>query len=165
MTETAILAARTGPADGSLYGWRHGTAITALIMFFDDGAPDGGPSWSVCPHAGTPEAHWPPFTEADRGPGWFRGHYPAGHLADLGPAVAATRGTIFGVPAGEALGGHLFAVGADIAVPPGFVLPRGCYAYFSVLRAGHPLPPLEDLLADERREDLGPRFPLVPLGA
>jgi hypothetical protein len=145
-----------------LYGWRHGTAITALIMFFDDGAPDGGPCWSVCPHAGTPEAHWPPFTADDWGPDWFREHYPAGHLADLAPAVAATRGVVFGVPSGNALGGFLLAVRADLMVAPGFVLPRGCYAYSGVLRSGVALPSLDDLLADDGRVDLGPRFPLLP---
>lgn len=160
MTEstTAGLAAGTGPADGSLYGWRHGTAITALIMFFDDGAPDGGPSWTVCPHAGTPEAHWPTFTAGDWGPDWFREHYAAGHLADLGPLVASTRHVIFGIPAGPG-GEFCFAVKVDIG-ERGFVLPRGVYAYHGTLSAGLALPSLGDLLADERRMDLGPRFPL-----
>ena len=161
MTETETPAPVAGPADGSLYGWRHGAAITALIMFFDDGAPDGCPSWSVYPHAGIPGAHWPPFTDDDWGPDWFREHSAAGHLADLGPSVAATCGTIFCVPSGEALGNFLCAVRADIPVAPGFVLPRGCYAYDLVLRSGIQLPSLDDLLADESRVDLGPRFPLA----
>jgi hypothetical protein len=160
MTETAAVAAMSGPADGSLYGWHNGTTITALVMFFDDGAPDGRPSWSVCPRAGVPEAHWPPFTPADWGPDWFREHYRAGHLADLAPAVAATRNMIFAIPSGEALGNFLFAVKADITLPGGLVLPRGMYAHCSVLRAGCPLPSLADLLADPARMDLGPRFPL-----
>ena len=162
MTETAALPAETAPADGSLYGWLHDTAITALIMFFDDGAPDGGPCWSVLAHADVPEAHWPLFTAADWGPDWFREHYPAGHLADLGPLVGDTRNLVFWVPVAEELGSGIIAVKADLPpVPCGYVLPRGCYAHHRALRAGVALPSLDDLLADERRVDLGPRFALV----
>ena len=160
MTETAALPAEAAPADGSLCGWLHGTEITALIMFFDDGAPDGGPCWSVLPHAGVPEAHWPPFTAAYRGPDWFREHYPSGRLANLGPLIGDTRNLVFWVPAAEEFGGGVIAVKADLPPGPcGYVLPRGRYAYYAALRSGVALPSLADLLADEGRVDLGPRFP------
>jgi hypothetical protein len=142
----------------TLYGWkgREG-AITALMVRY----AGPGESWSLCPDADVPQDRWPPLPAGDDDAfaAAMREQAAAGNVVDLTPLVASSRGIVFWVPAAEETGGGVFAVLAGIPPEPcGYVLPRGRFAHYRALRAGVPLPPLDDLLADGRRVDLGPRF-------
>lgn len=143
-------------ADGSLFGWQEHGIVSALFMSYSSPSmPE--PSWTLCPRSDVPRDSWPPFAGEDLLGPWFWEHVRAGALADLGPVVAGTRDVIFGIPAAPE-GQYYFAAGADITSGRGLVLPRGVYAYTGTLAAGVPLPSAADLLADERRVDLGPLF-------
>lgn len=149
------------PADGSLLGWLQDGTVTAVIPFYAHG--DGLPSWSLMPEADA--AQWPPFAgERIIGP-WLWEHYHAGRLIDLGPVIAASEDVVFWVDTTATLGSGCIAVARYIGFPYGNVLPPGRYAYLETLRSGMPVPSLSDLLADEKRVDLGPRFPVGAFGA
>lgn len=146
----------TTPADGSVFGWLHDGDITALIIYY------GAGGWSLCPRTDMPEDRWPPYADDAQLAALVRDRLQAGGVIDIGPLAGDSRGLVFWVPVAEEAGGGVIAVRADLPPGPGpFVLRRGRYAHFSALRAGIPLPSLDVLLADERRVDLGPRFPLA----
>ena len=145
------------PADGSLLGWAPDGTVTAMVAFY---AASPLPVFSVMPAADA--GKWPPFAgEHVVGP-WLWEHYRAGRLVDLRSLIGSSAGAVFWVDTVASLGSACAAVAVDIS-GDGIVLPRGRYVYFKTLAAGVPLPSLDDLLADERRVDLGPRFPLDSL--
>ena len=136
-----------------VYGWKdHRGVITALIVGY------GGEHWSLCPDADLPPGQWPPLPAADGDvfAAALEPHLAAGNVVDLTPVLATTQGYLFWVPAGEESG--VFAV----AFPPppeyGWMPGPGRFAYCPARRAGRPVPPLDDLLADPRRVDVGPRL-------
>jgi hypothetical protein len=68
------------PRHGSLFGWKCGEDVTALIAVYAKYTPAyPEPSWVVMPLAGTPDAQWPPFTGEQLVGDWFWKHYRAQH--------------------------------------------------------------------------------------
>lgn len=146
------------PRDGALYGWIDCGRVAALIAFYVRWTPEYPlPSWSPMPEADA--AEWPPFVGEHLAGPWLWEHYHAGRLVDLRSLIGSSEGVVFWVDTVASLGFGCTAVAADLA-GGGIVLPRGRYAYYKTLSSGVPLPSLDDLLADESRVDLGPRFPL-----
>lgn len=147
------------PADGSLFGWTHEHAITALIVFYGEYSPESPqPSWAVMPLEGTPDQHWPPFTEERIFGSWFWEHHQAGRIVSLATLVGSAQQTIFWTDTKEILGSDCCAVAHDLRTPDGPTLPRGRYVYYQALRAGKSAPPLSVLLAGTGKVDLAPRF-------
>jgi hypothetical protein len=145
------------PRHGSLFGWQQDGVVTVLIATYTDYSPEHPePTWSALPLAGIPESAWPSFIGEEFGR-WFWEHLQAGKIVNLAVAVAQARQMIFWVPDGTS-GAGCIVVRDDLAGENGSVLPRGRYVYSEDLRAGLPVPPLEDLLADPGKTDLGPRF-------
>jgi len=147
------------PRHGSLFGWRNGKVVTALIAIYakyTKTSPE--PVWSVMPQAGIPSTQWPPFTcEHLFGP-WFWEHYRAGRVVSLGGLIARTRDTFFWANTEAILGSGCCVVARDIKDPDGYTLPRGRYVHHQVLQAGKPVPSLQVLLADTGKTDLACRF-------
>ena len=144
------------PADGSLFGWKDGGTVTALIAFYaEHGTPN--PSWSVMPHAGIPAGRWPPFTSRVLLGGWFWEHHRAGRAVPLARLIAAAPGTVFWVTGPEPPGWGCCVVARDVSAPGGFTLPRGRYAYYRALQA-ETVPAIGALLSDPGKADLAPRF-------
>lgn len=146
------------PQDGSLFGWIHGDAVTALLVVYADESESPIPSWSIMPLAGTPEGQWPPFTDEHLFGSWFWKHYSAGAIVCLGALVAETPDTVFWVDTKMAIGSDCCAVKRDIRTSAGHTLGRGCYVYFQALREGKRVPSLEALIADISKVDLAPRY-------
>jgi hypothetical protein len=147
------------PRDGSLFGWTCEGAITALIVIYAEHTPAcPEPAWAVMPCVGTPEAQWPPFTGKRLFGHWSWVHYRAGSIVSLGGLISANPGKVFWTDTTAALGSHCCTVERDIQSPKGYVLRRGRYVYYQVLRAGKPVPPLEELLANTSKIDLASRF-------
>jgi hypothetical protein len=146
------------PEHGSLFGWKPGKDITAMVTIYTQYTPESPvPSFAVMPLAGTPEKQWPPFTgEHFFGP-WFWDHYRAGRIVSLASIIKDTQRMIFWVPTEGTSAAGCIAVMADVSGKGG-VLRQGAYVYFEDLRAGKPGVPLSELLADPRKADLGPRF-------
>jgi len=147
------------PQDGSLFGWIHGDAVTALISVSTRYVP-AAPQfrWTVMPLAGIPEDQWPPFTgEHFLGP-WFWEGLEAGNIVFLDHFIAATPGTVFWADTTSVLGSDACVVAHDTRSPEAYVLLRGCYVPWQALRTRHPVPPLEVLLADPGKIDLAHRF-------
>jgi hypothetical protein len=147
------------PKDGSLFGWRCGDSVTALLpVYATSMSASSDPFCAVMPRAGAPEVQWPPFTE-ERLPGhWFWEHYWARRIISVGGLIAETPATVFWANTKAALGTDCCAVAHDIDSCEGYTLRRGIYAYYKVLRAGTPIPSLAVLLADSGKVDLAPRF-------
>jgi hypothetical protein len=146
------------PRDGSLFGWVHDDAVTALVVVYADESENPVPSWSIMPLAGTPELQWPPFTDERLFGGWFWKHYLAGEVICLGNLVAENPDTVFWVDLKATTGSDCCAVERDIRTFTGHTLRRGCYLYFQALRERRRVPPLDVLLADAGKIDLAPWF-------
>ena len=147
------------PQDGSLFGWKSGDAITALITFYAAYTPVcPEPSWSVMPLAGTSEAQWPPFTGERLLGHWFWEHHRAGSAVSLGDLIARTPGVVFWTYTEAIFESGCCIVMRDIEAPEGYTLQRGCYVYDQVLRAHKPVPLLDTLFNDYGKIDLAGRF-------
>lgn len=149
------------PRDGSLFGWRRGADITALVVTYaeDDGdGADTEPTWSAMPRADVPGSRWPPFAGQDFAGSGFWDHYRAGRVVNLAPVVAASPRTAFWVTR-AAPGWSCCAVTRDLAGTGGqWHLGRGVFAYSEVLRGGLPVPDANTLAADPGAVDLAPQF-------
>jgi hypothetical protein len=147
------------PRDGSLFGWRCGDAVAALIPVYTTSTPTSpDPFCAVMPRAGVPEAQWPPFTEV-RFPGpWFWEHYRARRIVSVGGLIAETPATVFWANTKASLGTQCCVVAHDIGSDKDYTLRRGIYVYYKALQTGMPVPSLTVLLADSGKIDLAPRF-------
>jgi hypothetical protein len=147
------------PRHGSLFGWKCGDDVTALVAVYAKYTPAyPEPSWTVLPLAGTQDAQWPPFTGEQLLGDWFWKHYRAGSMVSLGRLIAGTSDTVFWAGTEAILGWDCCVVARDIASREGYTLPRGCYVYYEALQAGKVVPPLDVLLAHFGKTDLAPRF-------
>lgn len=152
----ALLHGIPFPTDGSLFGWRRGDEITALIAFYAEyasGAPE--PCWSVMPLADTPERQRPSFPSFG---GWFWKLLESGSIVYLGDLIATTPGTVFWSDTEPIIGSGCCLVTRDIKSDDGYTLSRGRYVHHSVLSSGERVPPLDVLLTETRTTDLAPRF-------
>jgi len=159
----AFVNALTGgvpmPRHGSLFGWRHGEYVTALIAIYAryaETSPE--PGWSLMPHAGIPRPQWPPFADEHVFGAWFWKHHRAGRIVTLGGLIARTVDTVFWTDTTAILGSGCCVVARDIRSTDGYTLPRGRYVHHQVLQAGKPVPSLRALLADAAKTDLAGRF-------
>jgi hypothetical protein len=147
------------PVHGSVFGWRCGDAVTALILTYANwtpGAPE--PSWAVMPLVGISQQQWPPFTGERLFDRWFWDCYLDGSIVSLSELIAGTRDAVFWVDTKAILGSGCCAVTRDIKSSKGYTLSAGRYVYHEVLRAGQPVPSLELLLASASTIDLAPRL-------
>lgn len=147
------------PRDGSLFGWRSGDTVTALVPVyttFKPASPD--PFWVVMPRAGIPEAQWPPFADECLFGHWFWEYFQVGRTISVGDLIAGTRDTVFWADTKAILGTACCAVARDVESHEGCTLRRGIYVPHQALRAGKPVPPLTVLLDDPGKTDLAPRF-------
>jgi hypothetical protein len=147
------------PRDGSLFGWKSGDGVTALVTIHVKYTPaHPEPSWSLMLLADVPEALWPPFVEEPLFGSWFWDHYQAGSIIWLDRLIAATPDTVFWVDTEAILDSDCCIVARDIESPTGYTLRRGRYVYYQVLEEGKQVPPLAELLASPDKTDLAPRF-------
>jgi hypothetical protein len=147
------------PRHGSMFGWRCGNPVTALVAVYAKYTPScPEPCWTVMPLVGIPEAQWPPFTGECLLGHWFWEHYRAGSIVSLGGLIAETPDTVFWADTEAILGWDCCAVAHDVSSREGFTLRRGRYVYYQALRAGKPVPSLSVLLSDICKTDLAPRF-------
>jgi len=147
------------PRDGSLFGWTCGEVVVALIVIYAEYTPaHPEPGWAVMPLVGTPEAQWPTFTGQRLFGHWSWEQYRRGSIISLDDLIAVTPATAYWVNTKAILGSDCCAVAHDISAPGGYVLRRGCYAYYESLQAGRLVPSLEALLAAPDKIDLAPRF-------
>lgn len=153
------------PRDGSMFGWTHNDAVTALVVVYAGESRGSVPSWTVMPLADAPEWQWPPFTDERFFGNWFWKYYWAGEVISLGDLVAGTPDTVFWVDTKATLGSDCCVVESDIRSSTGDTLQHGCYVYFRALRERKPLPSLEALLADAAKLDLSPRYKQLSRGA
>jgi hypothetical protein len=155
----AIMAGTPIPRDGSLFGWRHGDSITALLVTYTQQTPETPePSWAVMPLAGTAESQWPPFAAEIWFGGWFWDDFRAKNLVLLDASIAASTRTVFWADTHAAIGSNSAVVTRDLKTLEGYTLPRGQYVYHRTLRKGEGIPSLEALLTGDRLYDLGPQF-------
>jgi hypothetical protein len=146
------------PRDGSLFGWRRGGDITALVATYSQYTPETlVPSFSTELLPGTSEKEWPPFAGAPLFGPWFWEHYRDGRIVNLAGLISGTQRMIFWVDTVSVLGSGCTAVAQDVKGPAG-TLRQGVYVWHGTLRAGKAVPSLADLLADSGKTDLGPRF-------
>jgi len=156
---TALNSGIPLPRHGSMFGWTHQHAITALIVIYTDyDSARPLPRWTVMPLAGTPEPHWPPFTGRPFFGSWFWDYYWAGGIVPLDSLIAETPDTIFWVNTRVMLGSDCCAVAYDSTSAERDTLKRGCYVYSEVLRACAQIPSLKELLAEPDKVDLSTRF-------
>jgi len=147
------------PLHGSLFGWRRGDSITALIAIYAEYSPPHiQPSWTVMPLADIPEAQWPPFTGRPFLGEWFWQWYRSGSITSLSNLIATTPDTVFWVDTRTTLGSGSCAVAAEVNAPEGYKLRCGSYVYYRALRMGKPVPSLQALLSDDSKIDLSPAF-------
>jgi hypothetical protein len=147
------------PRDGSLFGWLHKTAVTALVAVHAEYTPvTPEPSWAVMPLAGTPESKWPPFTGEVFIGRWLWDYYQSGQLVSLDNLIAGTPGAIFWVDTEATLGWDSCVVARELTTSEGHTFPRGSYVYHQVLRTGKQVPDLEAMLHQAASIDLAPRF-------
>ena len=147
------------PRDGSLFGWRYGDAVTALVPVYTTSTPASpDPFCAVMPRAGIPEVQWPPFTEEHLPGSWFWERYWARKIISVGGLIAETPATVFWANTKATLGTNCCLVAHDIESGEDYTLPRGTYVYYEALQAGTPVPSLTALLADSGKIDLAPRF-------
>ncbi len=152
----AVLLGVPFPADGSLFGWRCGDEITALIAFYAEYAPGAPePCWSVMPLADAREGQWPSFPSFGE---WFWKLLESGSVVYLGDLIATTPGTVFWSDTEPIIGSGCCLVIRDIKSDDGYTLRRGRYVHHSVLSSGEQVPPLDDLLSETRTTDLASRF-------
>jgi hypothetical protein len=153
------------PRDGSIFGWTHHDAVTALVVVYAGESSGSVPSWTVMPLADAPEWQWPPFTDERFFGNWFWKYYWAGEVICLGDLVAGIPDTVFWVDAKATLGSDCCVVARNIRSSTGDTLQHGCYVYFRALRERKPLPSVEALLADADKVDLSPRYRQFSCGA
>jgi hypothetical protein len=147
------------PRDGSMFGWKSGQDVTALLTFNSRYAPERPePSWSVMPLADLPETQWPPFTGRHVLGRWFWECHQAGAIVSLDRLITQNPRAVYWVDTKQLLGWDCCVVARNIAVPDGFTLRRGRYVYYEALRAGKAVPALDALLADANKTDLAPQF-------
>jgi hypothetical protein len=147
------------PQHGSLFGWRNGDAIHALIAIYADDTPAClDPSWTVMPLVEAPQTDWPPFTKQVLFGHWFWEHYWAGSIVSLADLIASIPDTVFLAETEAIIGWDCCVVARNITSPEGYTLRRGRYVYFQTLRAGELVPSLEVLLSNTRKVDLAPWF-------
>jgi len=147
------------PRHGSLFGWRSGDSVTALVPIHADYTPTcPEPAWKVMPRAGIPAEWWPPFTNESLLGHWFWSYYRAGRIVSLATLIAGKPDTVFWTDRQEVPGRDCCAVARDITSPEGYTLRRGRYVYYGALRTDKPVPPMSTLLADVGRIDIAPRF-------
>jgi hypothetical protein len=152
----AVLRGVPFPADGSLFGWRQGDEITAMIAFYAEYAPGApAPCWSIMPLADTPERQWPSFSAFGE---WFWKCHESGGVVDLGGLIAATPGAVFWSDTEPIFGSGSCVVTRDVESDNGYTLRRGRYVHHSVLSSGVQVPPLDVLLSKTHTTDLAPRF-------
>ncbi len=160
--DVAVKAVTQGvpiPRDGSLFGWRCGNAVTALVPVYTTSTPASpDPFWAVMPRTGIPEEQWPPFADQRLLGDWFWEDYRNGRITFLDDLIAGTLDTVFWVDTKAILGSHCCIVARDIESPQRYKLRRGVYVYYRALRAGDPIPSLEWLLAKADKTDLASRF-------
>jgi hypothetical protein len=155
----AITCAVPLPRHGSLFGWRSGDTITALVTFHADCTPTcPEPSWKVMPHVGISHDCWPPFTDEPFLGQWFWSHHRAGRIVSLGGLIAGQPGVVFWTDREEILGRDCCVVAHDITSSNGYSLRMGRYVHYGALRIQGPIPPVNSLLADVGKVDLAPRF-------
>jgi hypothetical protein len=152
----AVMGGVPFPIDGSLFGWRRGDEITAMIAFYAEYAPGAPePCWSIMPLADTQERQWPSFSAFGE---WFWKRLESGGIIDLGDLIAATPGTVFWSDTEPILGSGSCLVTRDIESDNGYTLRRGRYVHHSVLTSGVHVPPLDVILTSTHTTDLAPRF-------
>lgn len=169
VSEMAVKAVTRGvpiPRDGSLFGWAHGGAVTALIAIYAEYTsiyPE--PGWAVMPLAGTPEALWPPFTGERLWGHWSWDENGANSIVSLDNLIAENPDTVCWVDTKITLGSDCCVVKRDISTSQGHVLQSGRYVYYKTLREGKALPSVQTLLTDADKIDLAPRFQLSNMTA
>jgi hypothetical protein len=147
------------PRDGSLFGWKHGDAVTALIAVYAEYEPlSPDPCWSVMPLVGSPEAQWPPFTGEPLIGNCFWELHQAGKVVSVESLIAATSDTVFWADTDAVIGSGCCVVARDIRSPEGYTLQSGRYVYYKALRTGAPMPSLQALLAGTGKTDLATQF-------
>jgi hypothetical protein len=149
------------PDDRSLFGWRHGDTVTALVAVsttYTPACPE--PCWAVMPLADAPEAQWPPFTDECLFGFWFWEHLQTASIVSVSDLIARNPNTVFWVDTEAILGSDCCAVAHDIESTNGPTLQRGRYVYSDALRADKPVPPLSVLLTDSGKTDMASQFQL-----
>jgi hypothetical protein len=147
------------PQDGSLFGWTHGEAVTALVAVYTHYTTTSPvPSWAIMPLAGVPETQWPPFTDESLFGVWFWERFRTGSITFLNDLIADSPAAVYWVNTQAVLGSDCCVVARNVTSPNGQVLRRGRYIYYQALRAGTPVPSLAALLADVDKTDLALRF-------
>ena len=147
------------PRDGSVFGWKSGQDITALVTFYVRYTPEcPEPSWAVMPLADLPEIQWPPFTGRHVLGGWFWEYHQTGAIIWLDRLIRQNPRAVYWVDTKEFLGWDCCVVARDIAIRDGFTFRRGRYVYYEALQAGNAVPALDALLADADKTDLASRF-------
>jgi hypothetical protein len=165
--DIAVRAVKCGvpiPRDGSLFGWKAGDAVTALITVFVDDLPAfSQPRWTVMPLAGIPEAQWPPFTAEHLLGQWFWEHYRSHAIVSLDGLIGAVPDTAFWIDTKAILGWDTGVVARDIKSREGYTLRQGRYVYYQALRLKRSVPSLDSLVARDDKIDLAFRFqPCIP---
>jgi hypothetical protein len=147
------------PRDGSLFGWRCGNAVTALIPIYTMFTPQSPePFLAVMPRANIPETDWPPFTNDGNFGQWFWEHCWAGRIISVHSLIAGASSTVFWANTQAIFGSNCCLVAHDVSSADGYKLPQGAYVYYRVLQAGKTIPPLDVLLAVSGKTDLALRF-------
>jgi hypothetical protein len=161
----ALISGIPIPRDGSMFAWRHGTEVTALIAIYAKYTPSHPqPSWAVMPRADISRALWPPFTGERIFGNWFWEHLRDERIFSLEELITDNPGTVFWVDIEFALSHGCCAVAQSIVAENGYILRSGCYAYYEELKVGSHLPTLDALMADSGRIDLAPRFGVIAHG-
>lgn len=145
------------PQKDAVFGWQAGGEITALLIAYANPGSEA-PDLSFLPRADVPSDRWPPLD----GPSLtcrIGDYYREGRLLDLTGFIDDSQNLIFWVPTPDAIGSGCVAVEIDI---PGFecgdwTLRRGSYVFYRDLCNGTTRP-MDALLADTGRLDLGRRF-------
>jgi hypothetical protein len=159
MFASALSCGTPLPRDGSLFGWRRDGIVNALIAVYTEYSPAvPEPCWSVMPRAGVPDTQWPPFTGEPLIGNRFWELQQAGTIISVEGLIARSTNTVFWANTEAAFGSGCCLVARDLRSPDGYMLPSGRYVYHKVLRAGSPVPSLQELLADTGKTDLATRF-------
>jgi hypothetical protein len=147
------------PRNGSLFGWTHRGAVTALLSVHAEYTPASPvPSWAVMPLVGVPEGQWPPFTGKRLLGSWFWDGYRTGKIVLLSELIAKSPGAVYWLNTKAILGSACCAVTSDLRSPDGYTLLSGRYVYYKALRDGKLVPSLTALLSDPGKVDLSPLF-------
>jgi hypothetical protein len=147
------------PRHGSLWGWRNGDMLAALVTVYAGYRPEHSePGWAVLPLADIPRAQWPPFTGEPQFGWWFWSYNRDGRIVSLADLLAETSATVFWTTAEAPPGRNFCVVARDIKSPEGYVLCSGSYVYYRVLLSDHPSPSLDTVLSRTDLIDLAPRL-------